>query len=141
MADWLEQWHEQIRQENEDAIRKDFARCVAEEDLPDTEDAWKGYVHGWYGTKRFASAKRELNEAGHGSYMFAILAWICGTLMLGMMVVSYYTFPHENLALDRFGYIAIGSIAVIAAGFLLMKRARRLATTAGKAHQEKWGKA
>lgn len=131
MSDWLEE----LRQRDADAMKRDFWRCVDDEDFPNTEETRKAFIAGWCGTRRYASAKQELNAAGHGSYMFAILAWLFGGMMLFMIGLLYWQGVEMR---DNIELVALGCVVLIGCGFLLMKRAMRLGRAAGEKHREMW---
>lgn len=139
MADWLKEMQEQADRENLAAIRAEFARCVAEEGMADTKESWVAFIHGWFGTRRFSAARKELNDAGQGSYMLMVMCWLFGGLIFGMSVLAYFTFPRENLAVDRLPWMALTGIVLIGLGFLCIKRLKRLHAEALAAHRAKWG--
>lgn len=139
MSDWLKEMEDHSFRENLAAIRKEFHRGADAGDFPDTQESWVAFINGWQGTRKFQSAKHKLSNAGQGSYLGAMMCWLIGGMFLGFMVLSYFTFPAETLAFDRFPWITAGSLALIALGFVFFKRTRRTAVKAVQDHREKWG--
>lgn len=139
MTNWLERERERRERAEWDAIHAEFQRSVENHGVPDTREAWRAFVRGWFGNYAYKEAQRDLIQAGQPSYSFAMLCMLVGLCLIGLPVMSYFTVPHENLNLDAVLWmIAIGHGFLILT-YILSRRVRRAEKAQVEKHQKKWG--
>jgi len=139
MANWFEKMQEQVNRQNQAALKAEFWRLVEEGVFPDTPETRMAFSQGWFGTIRYTSDKRTLNEAGTGSRAMATMCILFGAIMVGLPTLSYFTFPADKLVVERVVMLIGFGFLVASLGYLLLRKSQKTYGNAVASHREKWG--
>lgn len=136
---WLVEWEDELHRDNRNAVRAHYWRKVKEGAFPDSDEAWRAFVHGWCGTTTYQTARRRLQHAGEGAYSFMAVFWLIGGLLIVLPIFPLIFAPARvDTPQTLVALIAVG-VGLLLLGEQQRRRWHRAGNEAREDFNEEWG--